>query len=65
MKKRKGLTQRFDRLLQMMASQAEPAGMQQGDNQTSDKARAASYGDTRTREGKSVGASSKRGRKSP
>ena len=57
--------ERFDRLLQAMASQPEPEGKQQGDNQTSDKASGAGYGDTRTREGKFASASSKPKRKSP
>ena len=62
---KKLLAQRFDRLLQAMATQPEPLEKQQGDNQTSDRATAASYGDTRTREGKSASASSKPKRKSP
>ena len=53
---------RFDRLLQAMASQPEPSEKQQADNQTSDKESGAGYGDTRTREGKSEGASLKRAR---
>ena len=44
---------KFDRLLQAMATQPEPSEKQQADNQTSDKASGAGYGDTRTREGKS------------
>jgi hypothetical protein len=56
--------QRFDQLLQVMASQPEPLGRQQGDNRTSGKGRVAGYGDTRTREGKSQGTSSKRKYKS-
>jgi hypothetical protein len=56
---------RFDQLLHAMATQPEPSEMQQGDNQTSDKGSGAGYGDTRTREGKSEGASLKRARKSP
>jgi hypothetical protein len=55
---------RFDRLLQAMATQPEPSEKQQADNQTSDKASGAGYGDTRTRAGKSEGASLKRARKS-
>lgn len=60
-----GTKQRFDRLLQAMASQPEPSEKQQGDNQTSDTESGAGYGDTRTREGKKLSASLKRGRKSP
>jgi hypothetical protein len=60
------LHKRFDRLLQVMAtSQPELSETQQGDNQASDKESGAGYGDTRTREGKKAGASSKRGYKSP
>ena len=55
---------RFDRLLRAMVSQPEPSEKQQADNQTSDKESGAGYGDTRTREGKSEGASLKRARKS-
>ncbi len=60
----KEANKRFDRLLQAMATQPEPSQKQQADNQTSDKASGAGYGDTRTREGKSEGASLKRARKS-
>jgi hypothetical protein len=56
---------RFNRLLQMMATQPEPSEKQQGDNQTSDTESGAGYGDTRTREGKKLSASSKRELKSP
>jgi len=56
---------RFDRLLHAMATQPEPSGKPAKDNQTSDKASGAGYGDTRTREGKSASASLKRARKSP
>ena len=59
------IRKRFDRLLQMMASQPEPSGKQQGDNQTSGKKRSGGYGDTRIRADKKPSASSKRGRKSP
>lgn len=55
----KSANNRFDRLLQMMATEPEPSEKQQGDNRTSGRARAAGYGDTRTRAGKSAGASSK------
>jgi len=55
---------RFDRLLHAMAIQPEPSGKPAKDNQTSDKGVGAGYGDTRTREGKSVSASLKRARKS-
>lgn len=61
----KTVSGRFDRLLQAMATQPEPSEKQQGDNRTSGKKRSAGYGDTRTRAGKSAGASSKRKRKSP
>ena len=57
--------QRFDRLLHAMATQPEPSEKPVKGNQTSDKATGAGYGDTRTREGKSEGASLKRVRKSP
>jgi hypothetical protein len=57
MRKKNEAEQRFDGLLHAMASQPEPSGKQQGDNQTSDKASGAGYGDTRTREGKSASAS--------
>ena len=56
---------RFDRLLQAMATQSEPSEKQQADNQTSDKATGAGYGDTRTRAGKSASVSLKPKRKSP
>ena len=55
---------RFDKLLHAMATQPEPSEKPARDNQTSDKAYGAGYGDTRTREGKSEGASLKRARKS-
>ena len=64
MTKNKTMT-KFDRLLQAMATQPEPSEKPATDSQTSDKATGAGYGDTRTREGKSEGASLKRGRKSP
>ncbi len=56
---------RFDRLLHAMATQPEPSEKPAKDSQTSDKASGAGYGDTRTREGKTASASSKRERKSP
>jgi len=65
MRAKKSTHSRFDRRLQMMATQPEPSGKQQGDNRTSSKGHGAGYGDTRTRAGKSEGASSIRGRKSP
>jgi hypothetical protein len=58
MKKLSPVMQRFDRVLKAMATQPEPAGKQQGDNQTSDKGSGAGYGDTRTRAGKKAGVSS-------
>ena len=57
--------QRFDRLLEAMATQPEPSGKPAKDNRTSDKAAGAGYGDTRTRAGKIASASAKRKRKSP
>jgi hypothetical protein len=55
---------KFDRLLHAMATQPEPSGKPARDNQTSDKASGAGYGDTRTREGKSASAFAKPKRKS-
>jgi hypothetical protein len=55
---------RFDKLLQMMATQPEPSEKQQGEDRTSGRAAAAGYGDTRTREGKIAATSLKRARKS-
>ena len=55
----KAMTDRFDRLLHAMATRPEPSEKPATDNRTSDKASGAGYGDTRTREGKSEGASSK------
>jgi hypothetical protein len=46
MTKVQGPKQRFDHLLQAMASQPEPSRKQQGDNQTSDKESGAGYGDS-------------------
>ena len=60
----KSSNRRFNRLLYAMATQPEPLEKQQGDNQTSTPETGAGYGDTRTREGKSVSASSKPKRKS-
>ena len=57
--------QRFDRLLHAMATKPELSEKQQGDNQTSKKGAFGGYGDTRTREGKSVSVSRKPKRKSP
>jgi hypothetical protein len=56
---------RFDALLHAMTTQLEPSEKPARDNQTSDKARGAGYGDTRIRADKSAGASSKPKRKSP
>jgi hypothetical protein len=42
--------ERFDRLLHAMATQPEPSEKPAKDNQTSDKASGAGYGDTRTRD---------------
>ena len=56
---------RFDRLLHAMVTRPEPSGKPAKDNQTSDKAIGAGYGDTRTREGKFASASAKPKRKSP
>jgi hypothetical protein len=56
---------RFNRLLHAMVTQPEPSEKPAKDNRTSDKASSASYGDTRTREGKSASASAKPKRKSP
>jgi hypothetical protein len=55
---------RFDKLLQMMASQPEPSEMPAKVTRTSNEAAGAGYGDTRTRAGKSASASSKSKRKS-
>lgn len=55
---------RFDKLLQMMATQPEPSEKPAKEVQTSGPAAGAGYGDTRTREGKSASASSKPKRKS-
>ena len=45
----------IDRLLRMTATQPEPSEKPAKDNQTSDRATRAGYGDIRTREGKSTG----------
>jgi hypothetical protein len=42
--------QQFDKLLRAMASQPEPSEKPAKNNQTSDKASGAGYGDTRTRD---------------
>ncbi len=57
--------ERFDKLLQMMATQPVPSEKPAKEAQTSKRAASASYGDTRTREGKAASASSKPKRKSP
>ena len=64
MTKAKQLQDRFDCLLRVMATQPESSEKPGKGNQTSDKGSGAGYGDTRTREGKSAGASSKPKRKS-
>jgi hypothetical protein len=56
--------QKFDRLLHAMATQPAPSGKPAKEAQTSKRAAAAGYGDTRTREGKAASASSKPKRKS-
>jgi hypothetical protein len=55
---------RFDQLLQAMVTQPVPTEMPATKARTSKQADAASYGDTRTRAGKSASASSKPKRKS-
>ena len=65
MTKKSTSMEKFDRLLHAMATQPEPSEKPAKDNRTSDKASGAGYGDTRTREGKSAGASLKPKRKSP
>ena len=55
---------RFDQLLQAMVTQPEPSEKPAKEVRTSKQADGASYGDTRTREGKSASASSKPKRKS-
>lgn len=55
---------RFDKLLQMMATQPEPSGKPAKEARTSKQAAGAGYGDTRTRAGRSASASSKPKRKS-
>jgi hypothetical protein len=56
--------QRFDRLLHAMATQPAPSEKPATKARTSASAVSASYGDTRTREGKAANASSKPKRKS-
>lgn len=51
--------ERFDKLLQMMASQPEPPERPAAKVRTSEQAAGAGYGDARTRAGKSASASSK------
>ena len=55
---------RFDQLLQAMVTQPVPSEKLAEEVQTSKQADGASYGDTRTREGKAASASSKPKRKS-
>ena len=50
---------RFDKLLQMMATQPAPSEKPAKEVRTSKRAASAGYGDTRTREGKAASASSK------
>jgi hypothetical protein len=56
--------QRFDQLLQAMVTQPVPEETPAKEGRTSKEADGASYGDTRTREGKAASASSKPKRKS-
>jgi len=56
--------QRFDKLLHAMATQPAPSEKPAKAVRTSASAVSASYGDTRTREGKAASASSKPKRKS-
>jgi len=65
MKKLNEHMRHFNHLLYAMATQPEPSGKPAKDNRTSGRASAASYGDTRTREGRSAAISSKPKRKSP
>jgi hypothetical protein len=55
---------RFDQLLQAMVTQDVPSEKLAKEVRTSKQADGASYGDTRTREGKAASASSKPKRKS-
>ena len=55
---------RFDQLLQAMVTQPVPSEKLAEEVRTSKKAASASYGDTRTREGKAASVSSKPKRKS-
>jgi hypothetical protein len=55
---------RFDQLLQAMVTQPVPSEKPATKARTSAMAASASYGDTRTREGKAASASSKPKRKS-
>lgn len=55
---------RFDQLLQAMVTQPVPSEKPATKARTSAAAASASYGDTRTREGKAASASSKPKRKS-
>ncbi|MDT7810224.1 MAG: hypothetical protein QOJ42_140 [Acidobacteriaceae bacterium] len=55
---------RFDQLLQAMVTQPVPSEKPAKATRTSKQADGASYGDTRTREGNAVSASSKPKRKS-
>jgi hypothetical protein len=55
---------RFDQLLQAMVTQPVPSEKLAKEARTSKQADGASYGDTRTREGKAASASSKPKRKS-
>ena len=62
--KEKSAVKRFDQLLQAMVTQPVPSEMPAKEARTSKQADGASYGDTRTREGKAASASSKPKRKS-
>ena len=64
MLKKSKIETRFDRLLHAMATQPAPSEKPVTKVRTSAMAASASYGDTRTREGKAVSASSKPKRKS-
>ena len=64
MSKQPDADKRFDKLLQMMATQPVPSEKPAKEARTSKRVASAGYGDTRTREGKAASASSKPKRKS-
>jgi hypothetical protein len=64
MKSKNKAVERFDQLLQAMVTQPVPSEKLEEGVRTSKRAASASYGDTRTREGKVASASSKPKRKS-